>query len=523
MKFCTNCGKEVKENLKFCTNCGAANSDEEILLNIESQNIKEEIIDEKKEKIIHEPVGIKNNNKQIQKKLSRKQKIAILVIGIIFIVGFAGYKIGERLTSKETVIEQFGEALATRNTDKMMKYVSSADPNLKITPENLQITLNYLDEKPSYTQEILESLKEQALNLDNNLNSKKNENSIWDEFINENEEISIFTLKKQGKKLNIFNNYVIEIRPVYIELSSKLEGTELYVGEKLVYTSNSENFSREFGPYMPGNYEIKAIYKGEYSNLEEVEEVDLFNAAYSREILSVYLDLDARYIRLDTQVGYEDAKLFVNDIDTNILVEDAKDFGPINEGTKIYAVKNRNGKEIKSEEFIFNGGYYILLEFPKDIYQGSIYSYQEPVIYQNPIFNTITASSRLVEENYYHQAENAADNNKNTAWVEGNAGEGIGEWIKFESDVEQTVNSFSIINGYAKDNDFYKTNNRVAKFLVEYSDGTSEIIDLEDMTLSKQEIKLDNTKKTKYVKFTIMEVYNGSKYDDTCISEININ
>ena len=57
---------------------------------------------------------------------------------------------------------------------------------------------------------------------------------------------------------------------------------------------------------------------------------------------------------------------------------------------------------------------------------------------------------------------------------------------------------------------------------VEFSDGESQIIELEDNFIREQEISIDK-KISSYVKLTILEVYSGSKYDDTCIGSISIN
>lgn len=64
--FCSNCGKEIGENVKFCSNCGAEN----VLLSSEKENK-----DELKEK--------KVKNKKEKKKVI---KIVSLIIGIILIV-----------------------------------------------------------------------------------------------------------------------------------------------------------------------------------------------------------------------------------------------------------------------------------------------------------------------------------------------------------------------------------------------------------------------------------------------------
>lgn len=60
------------------------------------------------------------------------------------------------------------------------------------------------------------------------------------------------------------------------------------------------------------------------------------------------------------------------------------------------------------------------------------------------------ASSTLKEENIVHSHENVNDNDKSTAWVEGAAGDGIGEYVQLNFSFEGNITSVSMINGYAK-------------------------------------------------------------------------
>ena len=139
-----------------------------------------------------------------------------------------------------------------------------------------------------------------------------------------------------------------------------------------------------------------------------------------------------------------------------------------------------------------------------------------------------TASSYLETDfydskNIYYDSEKAVDSKPRTSWIEASDGDGIDEWIKLDFGKEIEVDSIYILNGMGDiSGDYYYKNNRVKKMLLEYSDGKSETITLEDDNLKEQEIKIDK-KLTSYIKFSILEVYSGSKYDDTCIGSIGIN
>ena len=114
------------------------------------------------------------------------------------------------------------------------------------------------------------------------------------------------------------------------------------------------------------------------------------------------------------------------------------------------------------------------------------------------------------------------DNNKDTAWVEGVDGNGINEGITLDFGMETMVKEFTIVNGYAKSSKLYYDNNRVKRVKLEFSDGSTVLGELQDGISSAQSVKLDKGIKTSSIKVTILDVYNGDKYEDTCIGEIDI-
>ena len=64
------------------------------------------------------------------------------------------------------------------------------------------------------------------------------------------------------------------------------------------------------------------------------------------------------------------------------------------------------------------------------------------------------------------------------------------------------------------------TNNRVKKLKIIFSDERYQIADLKDVN-NFQRILIDRDSPTKFIKLEILEVYKGSKFNDTCISEID--
>lgn len=118
-------------------------------------------------------------------------------------------------------------------------------------------------------------------------------------------------------------------------------------------------------------------------------------------------------------------------------------------------------------------------------------------------------------------AQNVDDWNGSTAWAEGVEGDGQGSWILFKSTAPRKVKGIEIDNGYKKSPQIFASNNRVKKVKVEFSDGSSIIKELTDGYDMNNNISLNKETSTTYIKITILEVYKGSKYSDTCMSGVH--
>lgn len=137
----------------------------------------------------------------------------------------------------------------------------------------------------------------------------------------------------------------------------------------------------------------------------------------------------------------------------------------------------------------------------------------------------VTASSFLESQgDNNYRPENAHDLSYKTAWVEGVAGYGIGENLVYHfAGSAPRINKIIVINGYIKNPKSWKDNSRVKKLKVYINDKEFAIFNLEDL-MCEQSFdvpllgKYSDEKWT--LKFEILEVYQGDKYDDVAITEI---
>lgn len=169
-----------------------------------------------------------------------------------------------------------------------------------------------------------------------------------------------------------------------------------------------------------------------------------------------------------------------------------------------------------------------------------------------------SASSELEPDIYVdfgkYGSTNLSDNNSQTCWAEGSDKDGEQEYILFTIPVN--LLEIRLRNGYQKNEEIYKANNRLRNielelyasyqlmgYITESHNGfclserlTSSIVEIKDVS-GYQNISLnfnweeinelmqqDNTfdKDRFVVKLKILDIYKGDKYNDACISDLQI-
>lgn len=149
----------------------------------------------------------------------------------------------------------------------------------------------------------------------------------------------------------------------------------------------------------------------------------------------------------------------------------------------------------------------------------------------------VTASSYLKSqgENNY-EPKNAHDLNYKNAWIEGVEGYGIGEYLLYTfGGASPRITEIIVVNGYVKSKSAWEDNSRVKKLKVYFDDKPYAILNLKNIRGSqsfkvepignsdRKDWDLLKTKPDWTLKFEILDVYKGLKYDDVVISEIYFN
>jgi hypothetical protein len=134
----------------------------------------------------------------------------------------------------------------------------------------------------------------------------------------------------------------------------------------------------------------------------------------------------------------------------------------------------------------------------------------------------ISTSSFLIENDIEYSGNNLLMSIKDGPWVEGVSGDGIGEYIEldYSESYLNEINGIVISNGFVSENnpDLYIKNNRVKRILIEGDNGRFrneyDILDTANLQTIRFPINVSK------IKITILDIYKGTTWDDTCINMI---
>lgn len=133
-----------------------------------------------------------------------------------------------------------------------------------------------------------------------------------------------------------------------------------------------------------------------------------------------------------------------------------------------------------------------------------------------------------------YSGANLVDGDNTTVWAEGVPGTGEGEQIVLHLDKKQPVCGVLICNGYTAGYEQYTNNGMLTEATVDFGDGNVVIENVMEgyadegfdakyiADTSRTRIGLDEPVVTDTIVITITGAKKGAKYDDTCISEIQV-
>lgn len=308
VKFCEQCGAELAKDDKFCEQCGKV--------------VAEEVKEKKEETETKEPAEKEQSvgNKE-RKSLTKEQRIiGASVIGIIVVL-FSVYQLGSFLYSPERQTDKIVKAISAKNSKQLAGVTTSTDSDFEVTEDSLENFTSYLDENPDYLSWMVSELTDYG---------------SYDSFY----------IGESGKKFGLYPAYELFMTPVYGTVYTNAAGVAISLGEKELFLSDSEEFTREVGPFAPGILEFSA--EGEMNGfpLSVAEEVTWLNGDSYHE---VNLSLTGEYFTVRSDL--ENADVYINDQVIGQLENGYGDFGPIpvTDGMTIHVSQIFGEEEVSSD------------------------------------------------------------------------------------------------------------------------------------------------------------------------------
>jgi len=303
------------------------------------------------------------------------------------------------------------------------------------------------------------------------------------------------------------------------------------------------------------NYSVNSPYYGDGDAPYEFDRgiMNLFNYDFSPAshwgdgiIRDFYIQLDASELELaGTKTGIET-------LDNKKVLDKYYWQNPDSSNPDINTIWI-SGLQFKGEGPVYT---YRMQNFDLKKSQPLCINYYHPASFYSLLDSYIPHSAyrmTVSSEQKNYPASNLTDLNLATAWVPAQKG-GIGDWIEFnfkERDSLDRVIALFLVNGYHKNQAAYEQNNRIKRIevAVTHFEGTINTFHftlpdapyqpinlatiIHQSTYTENEHYSQQTRHAtpvfdlfmeempvKTIRLTILDVYKGTKYDDTCVSEI---
>lgn len=404
MKFCRNCGGELAKDAKFCKHCGFD------LTSKSEPTDQQQATEEGEQKGLYTEQTVNNQNEQPKDQaqatsaqpaqpkqptqMSKQTKIIAGIIGALIIFLFVGYKVAETMTSYERKIDKFETAMHEADHDALAGILTTNNASLEINEDAVGGLIEYYSDYPSELNDLVRHLREQGKAYADD-----------SEFMVYESDYYPINLVKNGKFL-IFDRFDIQVSPVYFNVYTNYQDTEILMDGEVIGTATSDDYSKEFGPFLPGTYTFTARYVSDYVELETEATYTNYNPGYVSEV-NLYIEADEVYFEVTYADGLEEVKLLINGEDSGINLLETDTVGPLPiDGTVEVAYEAvLPWGTVTTDPYPLDSGY-IYVDFPvteelKEIAKEKIIRYNQEYIeaytqVNDSVFSV--ASDRLIKE-----------------------------------------------------------------------------------------------------------------------------
>ncbi len=133
----------------------------------------------------------------------------------------------------------------------------------------------------------------------------------------------------------------------------------------------------------------------------------------------------------------------------------------------------------------------------------------------------VTAKSSYSNAGVSYSADAVKDGKASTPWFEGDPGSGVGSWIEVDLGGTVNVTRIAVLGGDWSTGSAWGKANRPKELQVQWSDGSSDTWTLND-EWRPQVFTPSSPKSASTIRLKVQQIYNGSAFPDTAISEIMV-
>ena len=306
MKYCSNCGAEIKPDQRVCTQCGT-------------------------------PVQQRTTNQSPNHKSKWPLFIIIAVILVIIIALFAAYKIIDAQLSLTKQAETIAKDLKNKDTDRLASHLKSNGE--AISKDEAKAIYKYIDETDSVDR-VADELQSSAKNIKEN---KLNEQTVTVG------DTSLINITEDGKKWGIFKNYIFNVNEEPVSITSEEDTTLSYkLNDKTTQVKLKQGKTKTLDDFPIGIYDLKATQKVDNKKFDGVIHIDM------SESNSADLQFKQKRFTVSIDSSFADSdslKLYINGNEQSDFDEyESVTYGPYapDEKVEVYATTEVEGKQFKS-------------------------------------------------------------------------------------------------------------------------------------------------------------------------------
>ena len=303
------------------------------------------------------------------KSLFKERKLELSIISVVIFVILI-FLFSNFTLSKEKLLKKFELALINGNSNSLAKCVKLEDKD--IASKELKPLIDGYDKNKLRINKIVNEIRRNG----------KSEN-----------------FKLKIKKAFIYDKYYIDINTINVKFTTNISDVNVEFLNKRFNLINEAEFN-----IIPGEYSLSYKYKTKYGDISESKIINLM------EDKIVEVNIDANYITLYS--NYDDAKVFINNVDTGLISKEIKNYGPLpkDKDIKVFIQREFPWGIIKSEEISVGNNQYINLNIGmvndrlNNMINETVDSFYSSVFnaLNNKDKNLISGSIELVKEVVYN-------------------------------------------------------------------------------------------------------------------------